>query len=251
LEEYTINFIKFYCCKIVLVKGGNLMKNIFTIVGVILMLSFVFAIGGQEELSPVRVYDAGNFENAGNVDGLGVSGAAGQGAGEPMLISAGPGEGEMIRLMEGVHVGANGEQMMVRTEANNQMRLEVGGKAAKSSMAIDQETIDGQTKLSTKLSNGQNAEIKVMPDKASETALSRLRLKNCVEADGCSIELKEVGEGDGAKLAYEVKTQRRSKFLGLFSAEMNVSAQVNAETGEVMNVNKPWWAFMASEPTEE
>jgi len=50
------------------------------------------------------------------------------------------------------------------------------------------------------------------------------------------------------KLAYEVKTQRRSKFLGLFGVRMNVEAQVDAESGEVIRVKKPWWAFLASEP---
>jgi len=32
---------------------------------------------------------------------------------------------------------------------------------------------------------------------------------------------------------------------------MNVEAQVDAETGEIIRVKKPWWAFLASEPAEE
>lgn len=218
------------------------MKNIFMTVGVVLMLSLVCAVNGA------GVQDAGA-----GMDGSGVPVAevysGGQGAGEPALIGN-VSEGQRVQLQAGEHIGENGQQMRIRQEANNQMRLEVGGRSANTSMKMNQEMVNGQTKLSTQLSNGRNAEIKVMPDKASETALERLRLKNCVESEGCSIELKEVGVGDGAKLAYEVKTQRKSRFLGLFGADMQVQAQVDAETGEVLKVNKPWWAFLASEPTE-
>ena len=107
-------------------------------------------------------------------------------------------------------------------------------------------------KLKMMLSNGRNAEIKIMPDRASETALERLRLRVCNESQGCSIELKEVGKGEGNKTraAYEIKTQRRSKIFGLFGAKMKVQAQVDAESGEVIRVKKPWWAFLASEPEE-
>jgi hypothetical protein len=92
--------------------------------------------------------------------------------------------------------------------------------------------------------------VKVMPDTASEKALERLRLKTCSDENECQIELKEVGSGDNAKLAYEVKTQRRSKLFGLFGMKMQVQAQVDAETGEVIQTSKPWWAFLASEPAE-
>ena len=217
------------------------MKSIFMIVGVFLMLSLVCAVEGPgiHEAGTGLVDSELKATSQGSGQGL-VNGSAGTNAGE----------GQKIQLQAGEHIGVGGQQMMIKTEANNQMKLEVGGRSAGTSMKLDQEMINGQTKLTAKLSNGRDAEIKVMPDKASDTALERLRLKNCVEADGCSIELKEVGEGEGAKLAYEVKTQRQSKLFGLFGANMNVEAQVDAETGEVISVNKPWWAFLASEPEE-
>jgi len=217
------------------------MKSIFMIVGVFLMLSLVCAAErpGIHEAGTGLVDTELKAASQGSGQGL-VNGSAGTNAGE----------GQKIQLQAGEHIGVGGQQMMIKTEANNQMKLEVGGRSAGTSMKLDQEMINGQTKLTAKLSNGRDAEIKVMPDKASDTALERLRLKNCVEADGCSIELKEVGEGEGAKLAYEVKTQRQSKLFGLFGANMAVEAQVDAETGEVISVNKPWWAFLASEPEE-
>ncbi|MCK5321582.1 hypothetical protein KAJ38_03315 [Candidatus Pacearchaeota archaeon] len=184
---------------------------------------------------------------------------AGTGIADSEIKEAGQGTGQGLettlqnqqKIMSGNYVGASGQQIKIQQQSNNQMRLEVGGVGADCSLNMTQKQVQNKTVLETKLSNGKNAEIKVMPDKASETALQRLRIKNCVEEDGCNIELKEVGQGNQAKLAYEVNTQRQSKVLGLFNARMQVQAQVDAETGEVIGVKKPWWAFLATEPAEE
>lgn len=162
-----------------------------------------------------------------------------------------PGEGISARVMAGDYISENGQRMIVQQQSNNQIKLKVNNVSANCGLNLTQKQVQNKTKLETKLSNGRNAEIKIMPDTASETALQRLRLKNCVEEQGCSIELKEVGQGEKAKLAYEIKTQRESKVFGLFRARMNVEAQVDAETGKIIRVKKPWWAFLASEPTEE
>lgn len=87
------------------------------------------------------------------------------------------------------------------------------------------------------LSNGRKAEIKIMPETASERAIQRLGELNF------SVELKEVGND---KVAYELESEKEGKVFGLFRAKGKVSALVNAETGEVEKVNKPWWAFLAS-----
>ena len=86
-----------------------------------------------------------------------------------------------------------------------------------------------------------------MPDTASETAISRLRLNVCSEENNCQIELKEVGKGEQAQLAYEVQDERHARLFGLFQTKMQIKAQVSAENGEVIQTKKPWWAFLASE----
>ena len=161
------------------------------------------------------------------------------------------GQGQGNNVGEGNYIGEQGQQMKIQKQLNNQIRLEVNGVGVDCDCNMTQEQFQNRTRLKVQLSNGNNAEIKVMPDTASETALQRLRLKNCVEEDGCFIELKEVGQGEQTKLAYEMRTQRQSKVLGLFKAEMQVNAQVDSETGEIIKVKKPWWAFLASEPEEE
>jgi hypothetical protein len=90
------------------------------------------------------------------------------------------------------------------------------------------------------LSNGRNAEIKILPSIASQTAIEQLGELNF------TVELKEVGSGYGARAAYKLTGNKEGKFLGIFKIMAKVSAQIDAETGNVISVNKPWWSFLAT-----
>jgi hypothetical protein len=81
-----------------------------------------------------------------------------------------------------------------------------------------------------------NREVKIMPSVASDVALNQLRLK------GFEIQLKEVG-----KPVYEVDGTKEARLFGLIKRQMKVTAQIDAETGDVIKTNKPWWSFLASE----
>jgi hypothetical protein len=154
-----------------------------------------------------------------------------------------------VRVQSGNYENSEGKQMQIQTGAGNEVRLQVGNVEAKSNMQIGSEhdPVQNKTMLKTQLSNGKNAEIKVMPNTASEKAIERLQLKVCNSENNCTIELKEVGSGEQVKVAYEVQAQKEARVLGLFKAKMQVQAQVDAETGEVIKTKKPWWAFLASE----
>lgn len=89
------------------------------------------------------------------------------------------------------------------------------------------------------LSNGRKAEVKIMPETASTRAIERLGELNF------TVQLKEVGKGDDAKVVYELTGNKEGKFLGIFKIIAKVQVQVDAESGNV-KVIKPWWAFLAS-----
>ncbi|MDD3175953.1 MAG: hypothetical protein PHU51_05740 [Candidatus Nanoarchaeia archaeon] len=154
-----------------------------------------------------------------------------------------------IRVQSGNYEVSEGKQMQIQTSTGNELKLKVGNVEARSNMQIGSEhnLTRNKTMLKAKLSNGKTAEIKVMPDTASERAIERLQLKVCNSDNNCSIELKEVGNNNQTKLAYEVNAQKQARVLGLFKTQMQVQAQVDAETGEVIKSKKPWWAFLASE----
>jgi len=156
------------------------------------------------------------------------------------------------RVQDGTHVSEGGQMFKIQTQANNRIKLEAGGISAECDCNMTQEKVKNKTMLKVQLSNGKNAEVKIMPDTASERALERLRLKVCSEENGCQIQLKEVGENsEKRQLAYEIQIQRHSRILGIFQAKMQIQTQVDAENGEVIQINKPWWAFLATEPAEE
>ena len=154
-------------------------------------------------------------------------------------------------IQDGVKINSKGEEISVQSQGNNEIQLEAQGISAKFKGEMT-EVSDGEgTKLYARMSNGSDREVKIMPDTASETALTRLRLKNCVAEEGCLIELKEVGNGNETRLAYEIQIERHSRILGIFQAKMKIRTQVDAENGEIIDIDKPWWAFIATEPAEE
>lgn len=157
----------------------------------------------------------------------------------------------MARIQAGNYVNSEGKGFGVQVEGNK-VRLQRRNVSAHTELEITPEQVQNQTRvrLMTKLSNGRNAEIKVMPDTASETALERLRLRVCSSENNCTIELKEVGSGEQTRAAYEVQLERHARILGIFQAKMQVRTQVDAENGEVVRVGKPWWSFLATEPEE-
>jgi hypothetical protein len=87
------------------------------------------------------------------------------------------------------------------------------------------------------LSNGRKAEIKIMPETASARAKERLGEL------GFNVQLKEVGNN---KVVYELTAEKEGRMLGLFKVKGKFSAQVDAETGNIISVKKPWWSFMAT-----
>ena len=153
-------------------------------------------------------------------------------------------------LQSGNYQVSGGRMMNVQQQADNRMVIQTGAVSGDCPLYLEmtQEQVQNETKFYANLSNGRNAEIKIMPDTASQTALQRLNLRNCT--DDCSIELREANIGDQVRAVYEVQAQRNSKVFGIFSARMQVQAQVDAETGEIIQVNEPWWSFLAVEPEE-
>lgn len=125
--------------------------------------------------------------------------------------------------------------------------IEVEGKKIESKLEILEKFEGEEVQLKAKLSNGNEREIKIMPDKASEIALEKLETKDF------NLELKEVGEGENLQAVYIAKVDKNGKLLGLFKVRLKSEAQINSETGEIINLEKPWWNFLAiklKEPIE-
>ncbi|MBI3334130.1 hypothetical protein HYZ97_01470 [Candidatus Pacearchaeota archaeon] len=141
----------------------------------------------------------------------------------------------------------------VSVDTGSGAEIDIGGDTGISS-GIDVRTgfnasrVENETKgslLRVTLSNGQYAYVKILPEVASEIAV-RVLNASCQERN-CTVELKETGYLGEIRAVYRVHAEKDARVLGIFRTTMNVSADVDAETGEIIEVNKPWWAFIASE----
>jgi uncharacterized membrane protein YkoI len=56
------------------------------------------------------------------------------------------------------------------------------------------------------------------------------------------IEIKE----EAQKPIYSVKGTKQTAILFIIPIAMQVETKVDAETGNVMTVNKPWWSFLTT-----
>jgi len=155
------------------------------------------------------------------------------------------GVGQEIDLqMQGVASGGN--VLTVRTLAQNQQELRVNNIVVQTDLNVTARTdSSGVTRLQARLDSGQEREIMVMPNVASETALNALATSACSSENNCTIELRSVGSGNAERVQYEMQLEKDRRLFGLFPIRMRVRADVDAQTGEAL-VRRPWWSFMAT-----
>lgn len=206
-----------------------------------------------------------------------VSAETGEGNGQgsddaPMLISGNPNAGEgnaygagngsgnpaLGREIRGFAYGINKVKMSdsedeieVEVEEGKKTKLRVRNVSAHSEFNLSGEDDEmNRTRLRVHFPNGMNSEIKIMPDTANERALERLRIRVCNESNNCTLQLKQVGQGNQTRASYELQAERHFKILGMFQTKAQVRAQIDAESGNVTSTSKPWWSFLASQPAE-
>lgn len=68
---------------------------------------------------------------------------------------------------------------------------------------------------------------------------------SCME--DCEVEIDRESEAQGDILVYEVEVQKQTRVLGLWDAQMDIGTRIDAQTGAVLDIDRPWWAFLASE----
>jgi hypothetical protein len=153
------------------------------------------------------------------------------------------------RIQEGENLTVGEKKLIIRNLNNRRIQLARKNFMAHTDLNLSQG--ENESEISVEMEDGKRRILKIMPDTAALRALHRLRLKNCNESNNCTIELKDVGQRNESRLAYEVRAKKEARFLGLFKMRMDVRSEVDAETGEVIRARKPWWAFLASEKDEE
>lgn len=153
-------------------------------------------------------------------------------------------------------VDSDGEEREVELEIEERnvdgksmklFRADDNGIEARSELEIRKnESADGRIVVKVKTKDGKEKEIKVLPDRASEIAKARLKAK----FGNNSLEIREIVHNNLPRVVYHLEGNSSGKFLGIFKTNMNVNTEVDAETGEVVVVNRPWWSFMVKQDAE-
>lgn len=159
----------------------------------------------------------------------GVTGTSG-----PVRIAVGEGNNDRVRVEK--EAGSNRKIIVRSAEAQGEVEVET-------ILEVEAGEENGEPVLKVATENGE-VSVKIMPDVASERALEALSLNACNEEDGCRIVLKDVGQGSG-DIRYEVSAEKDVRVLGIFDAQMLVSAEVDADSGAIVEINRPWWAIFA------
>ena len=104
------------------------------------------------------------------------------------------------------------------------------------------------SQLMVNLSNGTPMNISVFPDQALQNAFQRLRMQEALmnNSSNYSIQLREMVQNHIPGVVYNIEAGKPGRFLGIFKMDMNVSAEVNPENGQIVSIHQPWWAFLVS-----
>jgi hypothetical protein len=106
-------------------------------------------------------------------------------------------------------------------------------------LEINEDLENNETRIKVKLSTGVEQVIVVSPKDALQIAVNELGSTN-----NLTFELSEISEGDNVKAVFSAKVDKSGKFLGIFSLNVILKTLIDAETGEVLETDKPWWAFL-------
>ena len=158
--------------------------------------------------------------------------------------------------LPGVHVG---EKINVRINGTPIIAGRGAGwtlfeytKAGKQTESDEQEELDKDEK---KDSNETSSKPKVeKPGEEKEGEAEKTdEAKETEEVSAKLIEKKHISSIESIKKdkeQYNVKGYRRAKFLGLIPFDLKLELIIDAKTGNVESVKKPWWSFLFSDDSQ-
>lgn len=107
-------------------------------------------------------------------------------------------------------------------------------------LVVESNDVEAETELDISIegsqlyvdSAGGKTEINILPDKAVEK----------LEATIDHVENIEIQSED---IAYSIKGSKDARILGFIPTRMSVETKMNITTGQISEVTKPWWSFLA------
>ena len=119
----------------------------------------------------------------------------------------------------------------------NNGEFKVNGVNAETEVELQEDFENNKTEIKAILGS-KNQSIEVMPDEASQTALKALTDK------GFRLKLIAIGEGNEIKAVYSAELDQEGRILGLFPVTISSNAIIDSQTGDVTELNQPWYKFL-------
>ncbi len=88
--------------------------------------------------------------------------------------------------------------------------------------------------------NNQTRTINFLPDQVKEKIRDRIKTR----LENQTIELDEDG-------IYQIQGKKKARLFFIFPVRVQVRAEINSETGEIIKIRNSWWAFLARDEVEE
>ncbi|MEM5828993.1 MAG: DUF333 domain-containing protein [Candidatus Aenigmatarchaeota archaeon] len=82
----------------------------------------------------------------------------------------------------------------------------------------------------------KNISINVIPSIATQVVMTKEPIDKINNAE-LDIENETIA-------TYKIEGNRKAKLIGIIPVELKIRARVNAETGDIISVEKPWWSFL-------
>ncbi|MBI5803320.1 hypothetical protein HY448_01395 [Candidatus Pacearchaeota archaeon] len=164
------------------------------------------------------------------------SSSGGSGGGGSSGGGGGGGTGFIFGKAPPTAVGIIGERNNIFAINKEQSRITTPqGVEARSQVALQIDENSGKAYAVTV--SGDKKEIIFSPDNAQNIAKEIVD----IEIVG-NIVMKE----DNGKVVYNVEATKEVKVFGFIKTKMNVQANVDVTSGEIVNVEKPWWAVFTN-----
>ncbi len=143
-------------------------------------------------------------------------------------------DGEIERKIKGRFIDENGN--VVKFE--RKIKVKNGNVEIETKLKIKGEG----SNLSVEDSEGKKHRVRVTPEKLKTLMLERLNADNVT-----NFSLEEIKHKNIPRVVYKINSEHPGRFLGIFKLAMKAETQVDTETGEVISINTPWWAFLVTE----
>lgn len=133
------------------------------------------------------------------------------------------------------------------SNSTRKIRFESEGRnesiEVESELEIDDDFEGNESELEAVASDGTRKRIRFLPEEARQRVRERLR----VHADNVTnVSLEEVRHRNVPRVVYNIQANQNGRFLGIIKMALKSEVQVDPETGEVVEVNKPWWSFLVN-----